>query len=436
MDITFETSSSSFLDPSTTRERLLQAMIENIRVWVTDAVVLGGGDVQRRADVVWAYSSRLHEGGLVLFPQYDASSADEQIEELLDYYRERQPFKDILCWSLYPTQPDDLEPRLLAHGFEGNWLPHWMWLDFRSLITPFPIGPKLTLEILSALPSYPVSDLPYYNPDRANARPPHQDTATCLVRYVVAWLDGKLVGHCALNLTLGPLGVAGIFDVGVVPDLRNQGIGKALTFTACQFAQQMGCHHAILNATLLGEPTYRRLGFRSLGFGRTWILRVNTLMAPPTAPILIEHAEAVGRGDLHLLETLVTQASLDILNERLPSGLSLLQIAVYCEQPAVAEWLFQHGASLDVISAWELGWKERARELLSTHPEQANVRQGITQFTPLHIAVERDDLELVQLLLSAHPDLTLVDAQSKVTALGWAQYYQYSDIIEAIMDAL
>jgi GNAT superfamily N-acetyltransferase len=394
--------------------------------------LLNGGDVQWHADAVWVYSSRLDEDGLLLFPQYEAPSADERIMSLLEYYRQHQPFKDILCWSLYPPQPADLEVRLLAHGFERNWFPHWMWLDFRSLDAAFSVSPDVTVEIRTALPNYPVTDLPYYDPQAVSIGQPHQDTSTCLVRYVVAWLDGRLVGHCALNLTLGSLGVAGIFDVGVVPAVRNHGIGKALTFTACHFAQQMGCHHAVLNATPLGEPIYRQLGFRSAGYGRTWILRVNTLMASPPAPLLIAYAEAVGRGDLYRLATLEAQSHAHILDERLPSGLSLLQIAVHCGQTAVAEWLFQHGSSLDVLSAWDLGWKERARALLMTSPEQADVRLGAMRFTPLHMAVERGDRELVQLLLSAHPDLTLVDAQFQATALRWAQHFQHHDIVALI----
>ena len=49
------------------------------------------------------------------------------------------------------------------------------------------------------------------------------------VWHFAAWLKGEPVGHSTLCLTTGALGIAGIYDVGVVPDARNQGIGKAVS---------------------------------------------------------------------------------------------------------------------------------------------------------------------------------------------------------------
>jgi hypothetical protein len=72
-----------------------------------------------------------------------------------------------------------------------------------------------------------------------------------------------------------------------------------------------------------------------------------------------------------------------------------------------AEWLVDHGATLDLLPAWDLGWKDRIVYLLNTHPALASQRIGDMQMTPLHVAVDRNDLALAQVLLSAHADLSI-----------------------------
>jgi GNAT superfamily N-acetyltransferase len=51
---------------------------------------------------------------------------------------------------------------------------------------------------------------------------------------------------------------------------RRRGLGAALTRACCERAARLGCTDVTLNATAMGEPLYRSLGFASLGLGRTW----------------------------------------------------------------------------------------------------------------------------------------------------------------------
>jgi predicted N-acetyltransferase YhbS len=81
--------------------------------------------------------------------------------------------------------------------------------------------------------------------------------------------------------------------MGVVPSARKQGIGTALVQAACELAQQIGCHHVVLNATAMGEPVYRRVGFQSMGYGHTWFLRAQTLAAPAPTKDHVAFLEAV-----------------------------------------------------------------------------------------------------------------------------------------------
>ena len=255
-----------------------------------------------------------------------------------------------------------------------------------------------------------------------------------MVWHFAAWLDGKVVGQSRLNLTTGELGVAGLFDVSVVPGARNQGIGKALTLAACQLARSLGCRHALLNASSMGESVYRRLGFTSLGYGKTWLLRRPALAASPN-PSQIALVEALGQGDSAWLDVLARELDPALFSAPLPSGLTPLQVVVGLQQPSSAEWLIARGVELDVLTAWDLGWHDRARQIMALNPQQVNQRSGRRQATPLHSAVERNDPELVALLLAAHPDLTLKDGDFQATALEWARFLNRTGLIPLLAHA-
>jgi len=196
-----------------------------------------------------------------------------------------------------------------------------MWLDLRKMRTRHPKPRGLRVEIVGGEAIWDVDDLPYYSQDAAA----HLHAASRLrprrVWHFAAWLDGKVVGHSVLNLTTGRFGVAGIFSCGVIPEARNKGIGKTITLAACQFAQAMGCYHALLNATPMGEPAYRKIGFESIGYGQTWWIDGKVLGSKPPTRAQVAFIEAVGRGDVDALDSLVKRIKPEILDSPLPGGM-------------------------------------------------------------------------------------------------------------------
>jgi len=51
---------------------------------------------------------------------------------------------------------------------------------------------------------------------------------------------------------------------GVSEDARYAARAIDELIAVCRFAEEMGCRYALLNATGMGEPVYRRIGFRGL----------------------------------------------------------------------------------------------------------------------------------------------------------------------------
>jgi GNAT superfamily N-acetyltransferase len=97
-----------------------------------------------------------------------------------------------------------------------------------------------------------------------------------------AWVDATLafgieqapwqcyvgrLGHrpVASNVLFAGAGVAAVFAVATLPEVRGQGIGAAITLAAYAQARQLGYRHGVLFATELGAPVYRRMGFRDVG---------------------------------------------------------------------------------------------------------------------------------------------------------------------------
>jgi GNAT superfamily N-acetyltransferase len=196
------------------------------------------------------------------------AGVDEQLDVMMEYYRRQRPLTPVICWSLDPPQPPDLGERLIARGFHWHGRPCWMWLDLRRMETNHRRPSDLQIEVIED--------------ERVDKDAPAAVVAVTRTRPRRVWrfaasLRGQPVGQSWLHRTTGRLGVAGLYAVHVDPEARNQGVGKVVSLAACQFAQALGCRYAVLNATDMGEPVYRRLGFAATGAGQTWWLDRETL---------------------------------------------------------------------------------------------------------------------------------------------------------------
>ncbi len=86
-------------------------------------------------------------------------------------------------------------------------------------------------------------------------------------RYI-GYLHGAPVATAALALASG---VAGIYAVATIPEARRQGIGRIMTVTCLLEARQSGYQVGILQASPMGYPIYKRIGFRDVSKYRIYL---------------------------------------------------------------------------------------------------------------------------------------------------------------------
>lgn len=413
----------SIIHAPATPAQLEQAAADNHTELFCENAYISGGGVKSIDGLTWTCPVNGHDS-VIAFPALDTTNAGEKLDELMAYYRQH-PCK-AGCWSLNPSHPADLGVRLLARGFQPGWKPSWMALELDKTNTNYTLPAGVEIREDNETDTGTVKNLPYAGEQGAIAQALLK-TKPELAKRFIARLNGKIVGHSAVFLGSN---IAGIYNVGVLPSYRNQHIGKAVVAAACLYARDKGYQYAILNGT--GRRMYEQIGFKWISNGSTWWLMNDRYITDPPSPEKVALAEAVGNGDIATLDRLSGQFTAADLTIPLNNGMTLTQLAAHYRQPRAAQWLADHGAAYTVLDVWDLGWKERAAAMIKEDPSLVNAIYGEWQATLLHIAAERNDIELAKLALSAHPDLTVTDKTYNATAPGWAEHLSRKEIADLI----
>jgi ribosomal protein S18 acetylase RimI-like enzyme len=329
------------------RDALLRAIAANHRVWFRRGT---GATVERVGGVELVVNGA--EGALP-FPlkRTRAAVADamQRVDELA--------LGTVSCWSL--DEDKALGTLLIARGFEWGWQPWWMALDLARLPSEEP-GHRVLRRRRGAVHLLAVRD------------------------------EQRNIGGVVVNPWRR---IAGIYDMGVRPEYRRRGIGRSLTLAACRLAHELGCTHAVLNATPEGELLYRTVGFQRLGEGRTWWRHPGECTTHREQALV----EAIGFGDVNGLEAL--RPSQRELERSIGGAGPPLVITVMTGQPAVAEWI------------------------LERRPDLVSADLGDSGYTLLHASVEWDAPEVAAVALAHGADTTVRDRIYQGTPLGWAEHF-------------
>jgi GNAT superfamily N-acetyltransferase len=81
------------------------------------------------------------------------------------------------------------------------------------------------------------------------------------VHTVLAYAGGEPVGAAQMLLSHG---IGGVYWVGAVEAVRGRGVGEAVTRAVTNRAFDAGAALVSLQASKMGEPIYRRMGYREL----------------------------------------------------------------------------------------------------------------------------------------------------------------------------
>lgn len=206
-------------------------------------------------------------------------SNDSQLDGILTNVEEYLSFFKLSCSFWLGPDQESSEPAsiLKNHGFSPMGKSAAMALELTKIdtlhspeselkIVPVKSNRELEYYLRILRHSYHLSQ---YAMDMLYGIFVRQDLKDDSVFYhYIGLLKGKPVGCASLFLAAG---AAGIYYVGTLPDYRGRGIGKSMTTHCLKKAQEMNFRFAVLRASELGEPIYRKLGFQEYGHFRNFI---------------------------------------------------------------------------------------------------------------------------------------------------------------------
>jgi ribosomal protein S18 acetylase RimI-like enzyme len=234
--------------------------------WLCFAHVLGA-IVYDEPHMLWFFSGLpFHLANGIVNARFD----EEHLEEILDKRLQQLAAKQVpMAWLIGPsTRPKDLGRRIQVHGWMlGDEAPG-MAIELEALDESFSSPPSLTIErshdaetLRTWLRVMTVgSDIPEEGLTLLlELVSKHGFTDNPSVHFYLGMLAGKPVATSLLYLGGG---VAGIYNVATLPEVRRQGIGSALTVVPLLQARTLGYRIGTLQSSQMGLNLYRCLGFR------------------------------------------------------------------------------------------------------------------------------------------------------------------------------
>lgn len=184
------------------------------------------------------------------------------IEAIVCDFR-RHGIRDFSWWLAPHLDPDTWRRQLQAHGFQYDTQTPGMAIDLDTL--PTFKASELTIRRIEAMQELAgwTQTLVQGFGMQPGAGPPFLKMLEHLsidlpLRHYLGMLDGVPVSTATLFLGAG---VAGIYNVATVSDVRGRGFGSQMTLAPLYEARAMGYRVGILQSSKLGYPVYERLGF-------------------------------------------------------------------------------------------------------------------------------------------------------------------------------
>lgn len=184
-----------------------------------------------------------------------------------------------VMWHVTPScRPRHLAAELEAAGFEGAGSPG-MALDLgnrRTIEEPDDFLVRMVANRDGVFVWTQTFDRAFaIDPPRAENHPWLEPFARLTLdrvspcRLFIGYFFGDPVAT-ALAFLAGP--TVGVYGVGTLPTCRGRGLGTAITSAAIEWGARQGAQTAVLSASELGEPVYRRMGFKTICDTSQWVV--------------------------------------------------------------------------------------------------------------------------------------------------------------------
>ena len=249
---------------------LVRAIEENGQGFVVALARAAGAEERDDGKVQWVIGgipvSYLDYTNCVVRAELLPKDADGVIQESLERFRAQGARGS---WFVGPSmRPEDLGERLLKHGFSYGGSEIGMAADLSALPKRLPVVKDLMIERVRG-----EENLAAWSRTLAQGfgGTPGEAEWVCEMyrrlglndngawRHYLGRLGEEPVATSTLFLSAG---VAGIYLVYTAEVVRRRGIGAAMSLAPLLEARKMGYRVGVLEASEMGRPVYRRLGFR------------------------------------------------------------------------------------------------------------------------------------------------------------------------------
>jgi len=248
---------------------MIHALEENGAEFLLEMGRTGGGEERNHDGVQWIVGgSPLDYHNAVV----RASLTDERCDQEIMAFQAALAGKGVAgSWHLGPSMcPAGLAEQLLAQGFCYAGDDVGMGLDLR--LSLLEVTTPRHFHVVPVRTEYQLED---YASVLAQGFGEGEREALwvkeifsligldeeCAWQHLVGYVEKVAVATATLFM---PAETAGLYFIATAPAWRRRGLGRAITAAALEAAREREAEYAVLCASTLGYPVYRRVGFFDL----------------------------------------------------------------------------------------------------------------------------------------------------------------------------